>query len=81
MVERENSVERLEVHLIGLHTVYYKEGEHEKVKKTGKKICEAHCTLFSNQKYKDAKKAFSELLHLGQSKKDLETNSKIQVWK
>ena len=37
ILEHEPSVERLEVHLEGHHTVYYKEGEHESAKKSEKK--------------------------------------------
>ena len=37
MVEHEPSVERLEFHYEGHHTVYYKEFEHENAKNWGKK--------------------------------------------
>lgn len=81
MVEHENSVERLEFHLIDLLSVYYKESEHEKVKTLGKNI-RSSLQTFSRQKCENAKNISTLTFRstsLGTKQKGYGTKSKIQI--
>ena len=52
MVEHQPTVERLEVHLEGRHTVYFGEGEHQKAKETGKdKLIKLMAWFHANEQF------------------------------